>query len=344
MTQRTTISDLARAAGVSVATVDRVLNQRHPVREDTANRVLRAAESLGFHAAALMRRRVEGELPARRLGFLLQRRATSFYQQLAQALISATEAASGIRGRPIVAFMEELTPSAVAATMKELGPRVDALCIVALDHPHISEAVALLRERGVPCFTLLSDVSAEGRAGYLGLDGRKVGRTAAWTVARTARRPGSVGVVLGSHRYLGQELAEISFRSYFREHAPAFTLLETMINLEDPHIAQEATITLLRRHPDLVGLYVGGGGVEGVIQALRDAPPEQRPTLVCNEMTPETRAALIDDIATLVLNTPVGPLAARCVEAMVTAIGAPPAASPAQILLPFEIFVSENIP
>jgi LacI family transcriptional regulator len=61
-------------------------------------------------------------------------------------------------------------------------------------------------------------------------------------------------------------------------------------------------------------------------------------------MTPETRAALIDDIATLVLNTPVGPLAARCVEAMVAAIGAPPAASPIQILLPFEIFVSENIP
>jgi len=44
MSKRPTVSDLAGAAGVSVATVDRVLNQRHPVREGTADRVLRAAE------------------------------------------------------------------------------------------------------------------------------------------------------------------------------------------------------------------------------------------------------------------------------------------------------------
>jgi LacI family transcriptional regulator len=344
VTKRPTITDLAQAAGVSVATVDRVLNQRQPVREATSERVLRAAESLGFHAAALMRRRIQGELPQRRLGFLLQRRGVPFYQMLAQALTTATETAPGIQGRPVVAFIEELSPVAIAAAIKEMGPRVDALGIVALDHPHVAEAVALLRERGVPCFTLLSDISAEGRAGYIGVDGRKAGRTAAWTISRLARRQGEVSVLLGSHRYLGQELAEISFRSYFREQAPGFTLLETMINLEDPQIAYEATTALVERRADLVGLYVAGGGVEGVIQALREVPTARRPVLVCNEMTAETRAALIDDVTTMVLNTPVTLLAARCVEAMVAAIGRPPAAAPAQILLPFEIFVAENIP
>ena len=39
MGSRPTIADLAVAAGVSVATVDRVLNGRHPVREH-----VRAAE------------------------------------------------------------------------------------------------------------------------------------------------------------------------------------------------------------------------------------------------------------------------------------------------------------
>ncbi|TIT47241.1 MAG: LacI family transcriptional regulator, partial [Mesorhizobium sp.] len=34
--KRVTIADLAREAGVSVATVDRVLNVRLPVREETA--------------------------------------------------------------------------------------------------------------------------------------------------------------------------------------------------------------------------------------------------------------------------------------------------------------------
>ncbi|HEY9346869.1 MAG TPA: LacI family DNA-binding transcriptional regulator, partial [Inquilinus sp.] len=74
MSRRPTIADLATAAGVSVATVDRVLNQRHPVREGTAGRVLRAAEAIGYHATTLLQQRLRGELPVRTFGFLLQKR------------------------------------------------------------------------------------------------------------------------------------------------------------------------------------------------------------------------------------------------------------------------------
>ncbi|NKF34006.1 LacI family transcriptional regulator, partial [Pseudomonas sp. BGM005] len=55
--RRPTISDLARASGVSVATVDRVLNGRHRVREETARRVYDAAQSIGYHAVGLIRQR-----------------------------------------------------------------------------------------------------------------------------------------------------------------------------------------------------------------------------------------------------------------------------------------------
>lgn len=53
MGSRPTISDLARAAGVSVATVDRVINRRSPVRDFTARRVLAAAQDIGFEAGDL---------------------------------------------------------------------------------------------------------------------------------------------------------------------------------------------------------------------------------------------------------------------------------------------------
>ena len=54
LSRRPTIANVAEAAGVSVATVDRVLNARHSVRETTAERVLAAAEAIGFHAAPLL--------------------------------------------------------------------------------------------------------------------------------------------------------------------------------------------------------------------------------------------------------------------------------------------------
>ena len=87
MVKRPTITDLARHAGVSVATVDRVLNRRLPVREDTARRVATAAEAIGYHAAGLLKRRLS-EVPRRTLGFLLQKRQDSFYQAFGAELVS----------------------------------------------------------------------------------------------------------------------------------------------------------------------------------------------------------------------------------------------------------------
>ena len=46
MTRHPTIKDLAEAAGVGIATVDRVLNDRPNVRDTTIERVLLAAERI----------------------------------------------------------------------------------------------------------------------------------------------------------------------------------------------------------------------------------------------------------------------------------------------------------
>src|SRR5271169_4865264 len=104
---RPTIADLARAAGVSVATVDRVLNARHRVREPTAERVIRAAEAIGYHAAALLKNRLRTELPERTFAFLLQR-PDAFYTQFGADLAVATRALSRFRGKPVVDFAPDL--------------------------------------------------------------------------------------------------------------------------------------------------------------------------------------------------------------------------------------------
>ncbi len=94
--RRPTISDLAKASGVSVATIDRVLNGRHRVREETARRVYEAAQSIGYHAVGLLRQRVFEDLPQYRLGFVLQKPSQPFYQSFAKEIGAA--AAGGRHG------------------------------------------------------------------------------------------------------------------------------------------------------------------------------------------------------------------------------------------------------
>src|SRR5437764_522876 len=197
MIKRPTIADLALASGVSVATVDRVLNGRLPVREQTALRVVAAAESIGYHATGLLKQRLN-EAPQRTFVFLLQKRQDEFYQALARELANATSIASFIRGKPVIEFIDELIPAVIAAKLREHGGRADAVAVVAVDHPHVNEAIEDLAQKGVPVFTVLTDVTAPSRAGYIGIDSRKAGRTAAWFISRLAKDQGKIGVLLGT--------------------------------------------------------------------------------------------------------------------------------------------------
>jgi LacI family transcriptional regulator len=56
-----------------------------------------------------------------------------------------------------------------------------------------------------------------------------------------SKRAGKVGTIVDSHRYRCQDLNEIGFRSFFREHAPEFTILEAVTSLEDDPYAAEIT-------------------------------------------------------------------------------------------------------
>lgn len=343
MRKRATIQDLAAAAGVSVATVDRVLNRRLPVKEATAMRVVAAAEEIGYHATGLLKQRLT-EVPSRNLGFLLQKRSNDFYRAMGERLTEAARAERSVRARCTIEFLDEIAPSAIASRILELGQKTDALAIVAVDHPLVIEAVETLASRGKPVFTLLSELTTPGVAGHVGVDNRKAGRTAAWAISRLARRPGKIGILLGSHRYLNQETAEISFRSYMRESAPDFRLLEPIVNLDDDRIAYEAVTHMIASNHDLVGIYMSGGGMPGLVQALRDEKAGDRIVAVCNELIPATRAALIDGTVDMALGTPLSALAEKVVAAMSSSVipgRGEGARSP--VLLPAEIFIRENV-
>lgn len=343
MSNRPTVTDIARVSGVSVATVDRVLNGRVAVRPETAERVYAAAREIGYHGAGLIRRRMEQSLAHHRLGFLLQRPDQIFYQDFARTLEYAATQPTQFRITATLAWLQSQTPGEIVERLKDLARRVDAVAMVAIDHPAVTTAVAEVEAMGKPVFSLLSDFAPGVRHGYIGTNNRKVGRTAGWLVAKAARGPGKVAVFVGSHRFHGHEMREIGFRSYLRETAPELTLIDTQVSLEDGPLAHEATLDLLRRHPDLVAIYVAGGGTEGVIAALREEGVAGRITLVCNELNPLTHAALADGVATAVIGTPIAPLSRDLMQLMASAIEKPGADSAGQTFLPFDILVSENI-
>lgn len=315
--KRPTIADLARASGVSVATVDRVLNGRLKVREETARKVSDAAERIGYHAANAIRQRVLADRPEYRLGVVLQKERHAFYQSFAAELRDAAARVQDWRVRVSVSYAQTSEPAEVAALLMQFSGRVHAVAATGIDHHDVTNAVSSLRMRGIPTFSLLSDFAQGEREGYFGTNNLKVGRAAAWLLTRISQRPGKVALFIGGHRYHGHTLREAGFRAYCREFAPEFEVMDAIVNLETRQLTRDALEGAMTRHPDLVGVYCAGGGMEGAIAALRDARASGRIGCVVHELTPESRQALMERQLDGVFQTPLKDI---CTDLIATAI------------------------
>jgi LacI family transcriptional regulator len=343
--RRPTIADVAAAAQVSIATVNRVLGGKQKVRKATAQQVVDAAEAVGFYAAGAIRVRAQPESPRRTFGFLMQQRGRSLYQMLGNELKAATLSSTAVRGEAVVEHRDDLSPEATAERLLKLGRDVDAIAVVTVDHPRITEAIERLRANRVPVVAVISDLTARSRAGYVGLDNWKVGATAGWAMAKLCKAPGKIAIFVGSHRYLCQDMNEIRFRSYFRERATEFQVLDAITTFEDSNYAYQSTLDLLHHTPDLVGIFIAGGGKSGILRALREDTSGLAKTInvVGLDLTPEARSGLLDGTMNLILSHPIRLLAETTVDLLASAIAGESSSEPVQRLLPFEIYTPENL-
>ncbi len=340
---RPTIRDLAAAAGVSVATVNRVLASSATVRQATMQRVLDAAQHIGFYGLGALQQRVAAARPRHRLGVIVQTPHRLFSQAVASHLEAAAAEEGDAEVRLRFEHLDDLSPESVAARMLELGEESDALGVVAAEHPIVTDAIDRLAARGVPVIALVSPLSARAHVGYVGLDSWKVGRMSAWAFEHLCKAPGKLGILVGTHRYRCHDLNESGFRSYFREHAHDFVLLEPLSTFESDAIAREMTEKLLRTHADLKGLYVSGGGIGGALAALRESGRAGQVVTVGYDLLESTRAGLLDGSLTLVISHAFRTLARETLAALVRAKAAGPTAAAASVLVPFEIYTRENL-
>ncbi|RCW79578.1 LacI family DNA-binding transcriptional regulator [Phyllobacterium bourgognense] len=343
--RRPNMTTLAKEAGVGLSTVDRVLNRRADVREETASRVLEAAERIGFYATPLLRQRLKTDAPQKTFAFLLQQKTTAFYELLGTALREAVESSPAIRGKAIVEFMDDLTPGAVAETLRRVGRGADGVAIVAADHPNVTAAIDELAARHIPVIAMISDLTAPSRAGYVGLDNRKVGRTAGWLLGNMIpAAPSSVAIFVGSHRYLCQEACEIGFRAFLRENAPHLHLLEPVATFESDQYAFEAILDLVKRHEGVKGVYVAGGGIGGVMAAMKELEAHKRPLVVGHDLTEATNVGLFSGTLKAVLSHPIKEIAKETVEILIARTSAArDAPGITHRILPMQIFTPESV-
>src|SRR5205809_539014 len=162
--RRPRVIDVAREAGVSTATVDRVLHARPSVRPATVQRVLKAAGRLDYLPEADLHARTAPE--PMQLVFLLPAGTNPYLQMLGDYIGYTKDAWVPFNVRCRCHFIDSFDPRVLAAGLMRQGRAADGIAFMALEHPLVREAVDALAARGVPVVTLISDLSNSQRVAY----------------------------------------------------------------------------------------------------------------------------------------------------------------------------------
>ncbi|MDX3925388.1 MAG: LacI family DNA-binding transcriptional regulator [Shinella sp.] len=261
------IKDIAFQAGLSTATVDRVLNKRPGVRRQTAARVMAAIDELEKQQAGL-------EAAGRSYAVDVVMEAPD---RFTSAVRSAFESETGAFLPAVFRSRFHLAEVIRVQDMVQVLDRIrlrgtDGVVLKAPDVPEIAAAVARLDVAGIPVVTLVTDLPNTARIAYAGADNRAAGETAAYLVGeRLKDRKASVLVTLSSNRFRGEEEREIGFRRLMRERYPGLGVVEISEGFGRDAATGALVSEALRSDPDIAAVYSIGGGNHAVLAAFEAA-------------------------------------------------------------------------
>jgi LacI family transcriptional regulator len=289
---RSTLLDIAREAGVSAATVDRVINNRSGVRERTREIVLETARRLGYLSAEHIA--LDGQSEKIRLDFLLPVGTNTFIKMLQNQLSLQGAARQDLDVE--VHSIEGFNPDTLARKLRDLQGTTQGVGVIALDHPTVREAIRGLSANGVKVVTLATDIAHVPRVAYVGIDNRQAGRLAGYILGRFlgTTEPKKVAMFAGSLSYRGHEEREMGFRHVLADDFPNLTIVELREMRDDREKAYTEAAALLDRHGDLAGIYNIGAGNQGIARALRERHLEGSVVFLGHELTEGTKQLLLE--------------------------------------------------
>jgi LacI family transcriptional regulator len=318
--RRATVHDVARAAGVSLATVDRVLNARPGVRPATAEKVADAIRALDF------RRDLSASLLARardlRILFLIPDGRNEFMLNLEAAIARRMRGARTERTTLELREVKALDAHALARALDDVDPKIcDCAVIVATDDDRVRRAVDGATRRGIAVVTLVSDLSGSARRHFVGIDNVAAGRTAASLLGRFCAA-GSIGLIAGSLALRDHRERLEGFSAVMRAEFPGHRLIGPIEGFDDNAATERAALAMLEANPDLSGLYNLGAGNAGLLKALQKSGRAGALRVIAHELSQPTRTGLVSGAIDVVLDqNPEGEIRAAIAAARSLALG-----------------------
>ena len=287
-----TTKDLAEAAGVSLATIDRVLNERPGVRKKTIEKVNQAISDIGYirdlSAANLARRREYHFV------FILPMNGDHF---LTEILHNVEEINTRLASERVVAGsiqVDESDPHKLAKLIHELDTdKIDGVAIMAPETPPLRDAIHHLKERGIHVLAFISNLPNSDCDSFVGIDNKAAGRTAAKLLGRFLNTAeGKIIVIAETMQSRDSLERRLGFDSIINAEFQQLSVLPTLETYNDPERIRQVVSSALENHEDVRGMYILSSEARIIMHAIDDLPQITHITKIAHERTSYTQSAL----------------------------------------------------
>ncbi len=338
-----TTKDLAKAARVSLATVDRVLNGRAGVRQATVVRVHKAIEDINFvrnMSAANLARKKEYQII-----FLLPDHDDEFIDLIKKEVAESGRFLAHEHTRVSIVRAPANDPHQIAKEIDKLSAdKVDGVAIMAPETPLVRDAILRLEARNLPVIAFVSHQPNADGAYYVGINNEAAGRTVGQLMARfTGQRRGTVLVLTETMQSRDSQERRLGFDAIMEKYDTRLNVGPSMETYGDPQRSEEVVKMALLSQTPVVGIYLMHHDIRKAMQVIEEMDMAQKAVIIGHELTSLTRARLIDGAMDAVITQDVGHLvrsSIRVLGSKITRVS--PVASQERIRI--EIILRENMP
>lgn len=300
--QNATVKEIARLAGVSIGTVDRVLHGRAGVAEETRENVGSIVRSLGYRPNALARQLSLGKTWLFRVLAPKAEQDSGYWGLCLDGIRAAARDLSHFAVRTEIVEFDRYDPAGYRSILSDtLAENFDGLLVAPVLPSVIGPALGAL-PRGTPY--AFFDAALEGAEPVfsIGQDAFSAGRLAGRLLALLAPGDGPLAAI-DAHpedRHIRQRMA--GFESFLDRKGSRRRIVRECPGFERPEIRARWFEDLFREEPETGGLLVANAFGHLAGEWLEAAGKKERCAVVSWDLVPANAAALRDGLVDCVIS------------------------------------------
>ncbi len=275
MQKKVTLKQIAELANTSIGTVDRALNNRGRINEETKERILKLAKELNY-APNIMASSLSKK-SEKRIGIVMSSEPEEFCIHLRHGIQDALEEDMVFGVRPEFIFSKTLSVKDQMDKLNQINRKDYDAFLVNAGSDQVGDWIKEAVNDGQTVVTFNTDAAESGRLCYVGEDPRQAGILIGTLLCEIIPNPRKILLMQGFEANFSHVQRCAGVREAVLAAYPSTEFLEEEYQ-DDPRLAREITRSLLEKYRDIDAVFASSAtGVWGVGHAVSELKKEDRP-------------------------------------------------------------------